>query len=121
MHSELSYENGWVKDPAPQPDFRPVFFTVVVREQRIDELKNIARDVNDPDSGKYGQFLTQSQLDRLVMPRVEDMATVKAWLNMHGLEYRQVGVSNLVVSTTVSKASAALTTVCMVLLTSIQR
>ena len=113
LHPELNYENGWVKDAAPQPNSRPVFFTFVVREQRIDEVKKIALDDNNPDSAKYGQFLTQSQLDGLTMPRVEDMATVKAWLHEHGLEYRQVGVSNLVVTTTVSKASTALTTVCI--------
>jgi subtilase family serine protease len=110
LHSEPGYGNGWVKDAAPQPDSRPVSFTIVVREQRLDAIKKIALDVNDPDSPNYGQFLSQEQLDGLVAPAAEDMAAVKGWLDEHHLSYHQVGVSNLVVSTTVAKASAALTT-----------
>ena len=81
-----------------------------MREQRLDAIKKIALDVNDPDSPNYGQFLSQEQLDGLVAPAAEDMAAVKGWLDEHHLSYHQVGVSNLVVSTTVAKASAALTT-----------
>ena len=81
-----------------------------MREQRLDAIKKIALDVNDPDSPNYGQFLAQEQLDGLVAPAAEDMAAVKGWLDEHHPSYHQVGVSNLVVSTTVAEASAALTT-----------
>ena len=81
-----------------------------MREQRLDAIKKIALDVNDPDSPNYGQFLSQEQLDGLVAPAAEDMAAVQGWLDEHHLSYHQVGVSNLVVSTTVAEASAALTT-----------
>ena len=62
-----------------------------MREQRLDAIKKIALDVNDPDSPNYGQFLSQEQLDGLVAPAAEDMAAVKGWLDEHHLSYHQVG------------------------------
>jgi subtilase family serine protease len=109
VHPEVSYTNGWQKTTRAHA-FQPVTMTFAVKEQNIDEVKRIANEVSDPDSPKYGQYLTQEKLDALVAPKESDMTAVKSWLSKNGLTYEQKGVSNLVVSTNVVSASALLNT-----------
>ena len=64
----------------PAPNSREVKFTIVVCEQGVEELKRVVAEVNDPASSKYGQFLTQVELDRLTSPTASDASTVTYWL-----------------------------------------
>jgi tripeptidyl-peptidase-1 len=105
---EGSYSSGWYKSAAPTAG--DVSFTIVVKEQSLDEVKRIALDVNDPESKNYGNFITQEELDRLTSPKASDTLAVKSWLNAHGIAYAIEGVSNIKVFTSAYKASKLLNT-----------
>lgn len=87
-----------------------VTISFAVNEQGMDEVKAIATAVSDPDSPKYGQFLTQAQLDEIVAPKAEDVAAVTSWLTENSVTYQRKGVSTIEARTTVGKASQLLNT-----------
>eukprot|EP00756_Hemistasia_phaeocysticola_P067191 Hpha_TRINITY_DN9783_c0_g1::TRINITY_DN9783_c0_g1_i2::g.10297::m.10297/K01279/TPP1, CLN2; tripeptidyl-peptidase I len=109
-HYESPYSNGWVKSPLPVSGSGTLHFTIVIREQNIDTLKNIALEVNTPSSPKYGHFLTQAELDKLTAPTPSDVAVVTDWLSSEGVDYVFRTPSNVEVSTSVAKASLMLST-----------
>jgi hypothetical protein len=110
IHPEHAYTNGWVKDEAHASAFHPLTITFAVKEQNIEEVKRIALEVSNPQSPKYGQYISQAKLDALIAPKSSDMTAVVSWLNAHSMEFKQRGVSNLVVNTNVHAASALLNT-----------
>mmetsp|Transcript_66059 Transcript_66059/g.157974 ORF Transcript_66059/g.157974 Transcript_66059/m.157974 type:complete len:730 (-) Transcript_66059:115-2304(-) len=57
-----------------------VRFVIQVQEQNLPELYRIAHAVSNPKSERYGQFLTQDQIDDLTQPRVEDVEAVRRFL-----------------------------------------
>ena len=65
-----------------------VTISFAVNEQGMDEVKAIATAVSDPDSPKYGQFLTQAQLDEIVAPKAEDVEAVTSWLTENSVTYQ---------------------------------
>jgi subtilase family serine protease len=109
-HHESFYTNGWVKSTVPAPASSIVTFTIVIKEQGIEEVARIALDVNDPNSTNYGKFLTQDALDRLTSPKASDMATVTDWLNANSVAFSERTVSNIKVTTSALKASNMLST-----------
>jgi subtilase family serine protease len=109
-HPEGIYANGWAKQAMPASGSTDVKFTIVVKEQGIEEVQRIALDVNDPTSVNYGQFLTQEKLDSLTAPKASDVLAVKSWLNANGIAYSFKSVSNIEVVTSAFKASKLLNT-----------
>ena len=108
--SEGEYTHGWVKSPSPVEARTAVSFTVVVREQGMDAVKQIALEVSDPDSPKHGCFLTQHQLDDITRPADADIAAVTRWLKAHGVSLFMRSASNIEVSATAAQASKLLST-----------
>jgi subtilase family serine protease len=109
-HHESVYTNGWVKSSVPASASSEITFTIVIKEQGIEEVARIALDVNDPNSTNYGKFLTQDALDRLTSPKASDMATVTDWLNANSVVFSKRTVSNIEVATSALKASNMLST-----------
>ena len=101
--------NGWAASPI-EDDTAHVTFTLVVKEQGEKEIKEIAKAVSDPKSAKYGQFLTQRQVDKITAPKAEDMAAVVDWLEANDIEHSIRGVSNVVVRATIRDAARLLKT-----------
>lgn len=87
-----------------------VTFSFAVKEQGLDEIKRVATEVSDPDSPKYGQYLTQAQIDEIVAPKTEDVQAVTSWLTSNGVGYQRKGVSTIDARTTASKAAELLKT-----------
>ena len=46
-------------------------FTVYLKQQNLDKLHSLFDEVSDPDSPRWGQFLTKAELDRLVFASPE--------------------------------------------------
>ena len=57
-----------------------VTVTLAVREQNMDKIREIARSVSDPDSPRYGVYLSQGQVDEITGPTEADVAAVRSWL-----------------------------------------
>ena len=81
-----------------------------VKEQGGDEIRRVATEVSDPTSPKYGQYLTQRQIDEIVAPKSEDVQAVTSWLAANGVGYQRKGVSTIEARTTVGKAGELLQT-----------
>jgi subtilase family serine protease len=109
-HPDGPYSSGWEKSAVSTSGWNNVSFTIVVKEQNIDEVKRIALSVNDPSASNYGKFLTQKKLDSLIAPKSSDFLAIKSWLDANDIAYGIKGVSNIKVTTSVSKASELLDT-----------
>ena len=69
------------------PESAGASFTVVVKEQGAEEVRRAATSVSNPKSAKYGQYLTQEQLDDLTRPKAQDMQAVLTWLETNNMQY----------------------------------
>jgi tripeptidyl-peptidase-1 len=107
MHSERAYFDGWIKG-GMAPKFTGVVFTVAVKEQGIDEVKRIAREVSDPLSRTYGNFMNQEDLEKLTAPKASNFAAVVKWLDANGADYAVRSASIIDVITSVEIASKML-------------
>ena len=76
----------------------------------MDEVKKIALEVSTPGSPKYGDFLTQAELDKLTAPKPADISAVSQWLTSEGVDFVFRTASNVEVSTSIAKASFMLKT-----------
>jgi len=63
------------------PPSEVVRFSVLVREQGLEEIRYIALEVSDPASPKYGRFLSKDEVDAFTAPRGEDVRAVARWLS----------------------------------------
>ena len=109
-YREGAYPHGWSKSTLHVANSSEVKFTIVLRERGMTEVKRLAAEVNDPASAKYGQFLTQAELDHLTSPRASDISIVTGWLTVHGADFHWRTTSNVDVVTSVGVASAMLRT-----------
>jgi hypothetical protein len=101
--SQMAYPEDWKILPNEPRSSLPVKITLAVQEQNLDRVLEIAREVSDPKSARYGEFLTQIQLDEMTAPLAEDMGNVTGWLDTHALEYT-VDRSNVHVVTDIPTA-----------------
>ncbi|OSD07753.1 subtilisin-like protein [Trametes coccinea BRFM310] len=56
-----------------------------LKQSDPDGLIDALYDVSDPDSPKYGQHLSKSEVEKFVAPKPEAMAAVTSWLLQHNL------------------------------------
>ena len=55
--------------------FRKVHFTIAVKQQNIDELKQIALKVSDPRNEAYTNYLTNDEIVAMTAPDAKDVTT----------------------------------------------
>jgi len=59
----------------------PVY--IAMRQQNTHILKNILRDVSDPESLQYGNWLTSKEIHSIIDPSVAEQQQVIQWLNTY--------------------------------------
>lgn len=59
---------------------------VGMRQQNMDQLRDIALSVSDPSNAAYGSYLTRDQLRDIVASSPETVAAVTAWLRSLGAQ-----------------------------------
>lgn len=102
------YWNDWkAVDLAPKS--AQVSFTIAVKEQNLDIIREVALDVSDPYSERYGQFLSQQQINDLTKPTQDDLTNVMTWLESSNVQFTQRH-SMISVTCTVSEAESLLST-----------
>ncbi|MBE3045541.1 hypothetical protein IMZ48_23945, partial [Candidatus Bathyarchaeota archaeon] len=65
---------------APQAD-TPIALEIALKLQNIDTLEPLLRDVSDPTSPNYGNYLTAAEVNDKFQPAEESRVVVKAWLS----------------------------------------
>ncbi|XP_043930201.1 tripeptidyl-peptidase 1 [Protopterus annectens] len=63
-----------------------ILLTFALKQQNVDKLKTIVDQVSDPDSSRYGKYLSLSELASLVQPSKQTIQTVQTWLSNHGVK-----------------------------------
>jgi tripeptidyl-peptidase-1 len=74
----------WVKAKKAVNDDTEVMVTLTLRQQNLDELRQIASDVSEPTHAKYGQHLTMKQVHTLTKPTEETYQIINTWFDESG-------------------------------------
>jgi len=69
---------------ASEPNFT---HTLVLRQSNLDQLHDLALTLNTPGSQRYGHFVDQTALERLIAPSKASVAAVAAWLRQRGIAF----------------------------------
>lgn len=91
----------------PQQD-TPITLEIGLRMQNIDELESLLRDVSDPTSPNYGNYLTAAEVNDKFRPAEESRTAVKAWLSEQGITEVEDRGFYVNFATTVEKANGLL-------------
>eukprot|EP00040_Diaphanoeca_grandis_P002109 m.20570 g.20570 ORF g.20570 m.20570 type:complete len:593 (+) comp12989_c0_seq1:25-1803(+) len=70
-----------------RPASSTVEFTIAVKQNGMDEIKRIAGEVSNPASDKWGQFLTQAEINEITKPATSDVDAVTSWINTNGCSF----------------------------------
>lgn len=75
---------NWIKrEPAPAEHVVSLKFGL--HQAGFDELERHLYEVSDPSHARYGQHLSKGEVETLVAPHADSLATVTGWLKEHGL------------------------------------
>lgn len=69
-----------------------VAFTLSLRQRNIEILERTVLDVSDPDSPRYGQYLSTEELEELTRPAEHHYTAVTQWLADNGEFKVEVGL-----------------------------
>ena len=98
--------SGIAKTVGPAPPHTLVELMVFVKQQRIEQLKDHLLLTSDPESPRYGDHLSQLQVQKLTRPTEEHLKTVKAWLHSADLSQTQASPNHDIIKTRVTVADA---------------
>ena len=90
------------------PKDTPITLEIALTMQNVDELESILRDVSDPESSNYGNYLTATEVNDKFQPAEESRAAVKAWLLERGITDIDDRGFYINFATTVEKANGLL-------------
>ncbi|XP_053791774.1 tripeptidyl-peptidase 1 [Vidua chalybeata] len=76
---------GWAHAGRVDPG-HPVQLTFALRQRGTARLTRLVEAVSDPQSPRYGQYLSLEQVRDLVQPSPATLMTVLKWLQGHGVE-----------------------------------
>ena len=85
------------EDLGPAGSLKPVTVYLWLRLHNADSLQELVEQQYDPASANYQNWLTADQFDAAYAPSVDDVATVKDFLQAHKLSILSVGERNLYV------------------------
>merc|ERR1719443_317480 len=81
-----------------------------LRQQNLDKLFAIVRQVSNPQSTSYGNYLSSEEIKALTKPLDSDIKAVQDWLGANSLAYTNKGSNGFEIRTTVKAAKALLQT-----------
>jgi tripeptidyl-peptidase-1 len=82
--ADATVPEAWARQGA-SPDELNLELVFAVKQQNTEKLAAEVLAVSDPRSERYGKHLTNDEVHRMVAPLPEDVATVKAFLQSHGV------------------------------------
>jgi len=65
------------------PASHPIRLSIGLKQSRFDELERQLYEISDPDSPRYGQYMTSAEVNDLVKPTNDTLAQVHGWLREH--------------------------------------
>ena len=77
-------EKGWKKLNRVEPD-KKLHLTFAIKQQHIDNLADLAKEISNPKSPFYGRYMTMEQINEFAAPASEAVNKVKKWLRSHNV------------------------------------
>jgi len=90
------------------PTDHKVHLIFALKQQNLDQLEKIFWEVSDPKSPHYGKFKTMEEINKIIAPKTETVAAVRAFLNQHPVSSIQHYADYIEVDCTASVAEAML-------------
>ena len=84
VKEKINAPHGWVLHGQPAPH-HTVELKIALPQPNFNELERHLYEVSDPDHHRYGQHLSKEEVEELVAPHPESLATVNTWLGTFGL------------------------------------
>merc|ERR1719439_108624 len=101
VHPAPPLPEDWLPSNGVVLDDDAVTLRFSLRQQNLDKLFAIVRQVSNPQSTSYGKYLTSEEIKSLTKPLDADIRAVQNWLGAHGLDYTNKGSNGFEVRTTV--------------------
>ena len=79
-------EDGWKIKERVEPT-KILELTFAVKQRNVNQLEKLLLEVSDPESRKYGKYLTVNDITELVSPSRKSLSIVKGWLAEHGVQF----------------------------------
>ena len=84
-HAESVANKGWTATARAAPSTM-LQLTVALKQTNVEMLTATLYSVSDPDSPKYGEFLTRDEVHALTAPSAVTKSAVRAWLGSAAVE-----------------------------------
>ena len=84
VKEKINAPHGWVLHGQPVPH-HTIELKIALPQPNFNELERHLYEVSDPDHHRYGQHLSKEEVEELVAPHPESLATVNTWLGTFGL------------------------------------
>ncbi|KAJ3572259.1 hypothetical protein NP233_g3201 [Leucocoprinus birnbaumii] len=84
LKESINIPNGWSK-VAPAPAGHIIHLRIGLPQSNFAELERHLYEVSDPSHPRYGQHLSQDEVDALIAPKKESLQLVDEWLASFGL------------------------------------
>ena len=57
-------------------------------KQDLESLRDIVKEISNPHSDTYGEYLSQNQINKITSPKDEDVLVMTSWLEKNSIEYK---------------------------------
>ena len=81
---------GWTKHSQPPADHK-IVLRIGLPQPNFSELERHLYEVSDPNHHRYGQHLSKEEVEELVAPHPESIASVDEWLASFGIADDDIG------------------------------
>jgi hypothetical protein len=110
LRRQFPLSNGWERlNGSTELALESIEFTIVVEQQNMQRIKEIALDSSNPHSLNFGNYLTNSEIKAITRPTARRMTAVTDWLDTQKCRYT-IEAHNVLVETTVENAEVMLGT-----------
>ncbi|XP_056623244.1 tripeptidyl-peptidase 1 isoform X2 [Triplophysa dalaica] len=82
---DASIPKDWILVERVKP-LEEVELTFALKQQNVDHLKELLKQVSDPDSPQYGKYLSLEEVAALAQPSQLTEKVVQHWLQSHGVK-----------------------------------
>ncbi|KAM6496816.1 Peptidase S8/S53 domain containing protein [Amanita muscaria] len=88
-HSWTEIPKGWTFDSAAPAEHK-LDLRIGLKQEKFDELIANLMQVSDPFHERYGQHLSQEEVDALIAPHPDSVRTVGEWLSFHDVNHSDI-------------------------------
>eukprot|EP00656_Telonema_subtile_P001600 TRINITY_DN106_c0_g1_i1.p1 TRINITY_DN106_c0_g1~~TRINITY_DN106_c0_g1_i1.p1 ORF type:complete len:553 (+),score=137.57 TRINITY_DN106_c0_g1_i1:146-1804(+) len=111
VHPRGALPSGWTQSEVLELSNTPITVSLALHENyaALAELKAYALEISNPQSPKYGEYLSKTEIAQLVGPSADCVSTVSQWLTEADVKFAHRG-SNMVITCSHAQAEQLFST-----------